>query len=200
MEKIKTTPAKSRIQAAIDFATTYHRHQWRKESDVPYIIHPLQVVETLASWGIDQEQHEETWIAGVLHDVDEDTSSPLDEIGAVFGPSVRSIVAELSFRVRGSQESGRDFAWAKSMYMLGFLGKCVQALVIKMADRMRNVGDFIKGGSDYAVKYWDKAKALFEAFITRFDEVVDFYGRDVAEKIHADYTAMRHQIDTLRAA
>ena len=56
------------IAHAYDVAEKMHRGQLRKSGE-PYLIHPMAVAEILADLGMD----EETIIAGLLHDVVEDT-------------------------------------------------------------------------------------------------------------------------------
>ena len=56
------------IGKAYDISEEMHRGQLRKSGE-PYLIHPLAVAEILAELGMD----EETIIAGLLHDVVEDT-------------------------------------------------------------------------------------------------------------------------------
>lgn len=77
---------------AIDLATRAHRGQVRKSTGVPYIVHPLGVARLLVEHGLP----EEVVIAGVLHDVVEDTPVGLDELEARFGPRVAAIVRALS--------------------------------------------------------------------------------------------------------
>ena len=56
------------IEKAYDTAEEMHRGQLRKSGE-PYLIHPMAVAEILAELGMD----EETIVAGLLHDVVEDT-------------------------------------------------------------------------------------------------------------------------------
>ena len=64
-----------RLEKAIKFATKKHEGQIRKSGE-EYITHPLKVASFLVEWRMDID----TVIAGVLHDVVEDTETPLDEI------------------------------------------------------------------------------------------------------------------------
>ena len=63
------------IGKAYDIAAEMHRNQLRKSGE-PYLIHPLNVAEILADLGMD----EETIVAGILHDVVEDTKYEIDDI------------------------------------------------------------------------------------------------------------------------
>lgn len=78
-----------RIIAAIDFAAKKHQNGFRKGSDIPYITHPLEVMTILIAEGYP----EETIIAGLLHDVLEDTDCKPSEIEEAFGKNVLALVA-----------------------------------------------------------------------------------------------------------
>src|SRR5208283_3537210 len=79
------------LQEAIKLATEAHKGQVDKSGN-DYITHPLRVMENL-------KQHGETvQIAGVLHDVVEDTRVLLKEIEEKFGKEVADIVDAVSHR------------------------------------------------------------------------------------------------------
>ena len=75
------------IDHAIDFASEAHKGQKRKSGEA-YITHPLHVSKTLVEWGMDSD----SVIAGLLHDVAEDTEKTLDEIETLFGADVAKLV------------------------------------------------------------------------------------------------------------
>lgn len=77
------------LEDAVAFAAAAHRGQRRKGSGTPYIVHPMEVAAICARLTDDQD----VIIAGVLHDVVEDTPVGLDEVRERFGPRVASIVA-----------------------------------------------------------------------------------------------------------
>ena len=75
------------IGHAYDVAEEMHRGQLRKSGE-PYLIHPMAVAEILADLGMD----EETIVAGLLHDVVEDTSYTEEELIVDFGEDVAMLV------------------------------------------------------------------------------------------------------------
>src|SRR5438477_6239669 len=77
-----------RLDRALIVAARAHRDQRRKGSDVPYVQHPAHVAILLLKCGLP----EDVAIAGVLHDVVEDTDVSLDAIRAEFGDAVASLV------------------------------------------------------------------------------------------------------------
>ncbi|WP_342746755.1 HD domain-containing protein [Virgibacillus phasianinus] len=74
---------------AKDFATKAHQGQTRKNSNVPYITHPVRVAERLEKEGFSDE----LICAAYLHDVVEDTPYEIEEIEKTFGSRVAKFVA-----------------------------------------------------------------------------------------------------------
>ena len=75
------------IGRAFDVAEEMHRNQLRKSGE-PNLIHPMAVAEILADLGMD----EDTIIAGLLHDVVEDTEYTKDQLIEEFGEEVALLV------------------------------------------------------------------------------------------------------------
>ncbi|WP_249871404.1 HD domain-containing protein [Oceanobacillus saliphilus] len=74
---------------AKEFASHAHKGQTRKNSDVPYITHPIRVAKRLENAGF----RDELVCAAYLHDVVEDTTVELEDIEREFGSEVAQIVA-----------------------------------------------------------------------------------------------------------
>lgn len=77
-----------RIHNAVMFATKAHTGQTRKGNDIPYIYHPMEVLQILTEMGC----NEDVKIAGVLHDTVEDTDTTIEDIEKEFGDNVASLV------------------------------------------------------------------------------------------------------------
>ena len=78
---------KELVQKAYNFAYNAHKDQ-KRESGEPYIIHPLEVACILADMGMDTS----TIVAGLLHDVIEDTCYNYEDIKKEFGSEVAELV------------------------------------------------------------------------------------------------------------
>jgi len=79
------------IRSAFDYADSKHQGQLRKSGE-PYIVHPRDVAITLAEYQVDPN----TLVAGLLHDILEDTDTSYDEIKEKFGEEVADIVEGLT--------------------------------------------------------------------------------------------------------
>jgi guanosine-3',5'-bis(diphosphate) 3'-pyrophosphohydrolase len=78
---------------AYEFASEAHAGQQRKDGDLPYIAHPVEVARLLDAEGVADD---EMLAATFLHDVVEDTDHTLDEIRDRFGAEVGELVAAMT--------------------------------------------------------------------------------------------------------
>lgn len=83
----------SQFIKALHFAAQKHQFQKRKDGVIPYINHPIDVVQILWETGVREPV---TLIAALLHDVIEDTPTSPAEIGELFGDKVLALVAEVT--------------------------------------------------------------------------------------------------------
>ena len=90
------------------------------------------------------------------------------------------IIAELTFE-------GKD----KNEYLRSFEHKSVQALIIKLADRICNVQDFkLVGDHTYASKYLHKADCLIEIAERRRDEIGSMWGEITNQQIREEWNSL----------
>lgn len=80
------------LTRAIIFAAKAHEGQIRKGTDIPYIVHPMEVASIVATMTSD----EEVIAAAVLHDVIEDTGETKESVQQEFGERVAYLVASES--------------------------------------------------------------------------------------------------------
>jgi (p)ppGpp synthase/HD superfamily hydrolase len=122
-----------RYDAALALAARAHRDQLRKGTDLPYIAHPVHVSIILMRHGFG----EDLAIAGLLHDVVEDTDRSLLTIAAEFGEDVAQLVERVS---ETKSADGVELPWeqrkAENLAHLRSAGPDVAAL--KAADAIHN--------------------------------------------------------------
>lgn len=80
------------LDRAIVFAVKAHANTERRGKGYPYIVHPLEAVEIVATMTPDQE----LLAAAALHDTVEDTEVTVEQLRAEFGERVASLVADES--------------------------------------------------------------------------------------------------------
>jgi guanosine-3',5'-bis(diphosphate) 3'-pyrophosphohydrolase len=121
------------IGRAVAFAAEHHGDQ-RRPTGAPYLEHLLETLEVLVR-GV-RETRPEILCAGVLHDVVEDTSCTLADVGAAFGRGVEELVGWVTIP---APAPGQSKAEAKEAYLRRLLAAPQDAVLVKLADRVSNV-------------------------------------------------------------
>ena len=122
------------IERAYTYAHDAHYGQIRKSGE-HYILHPLEVADTLAELKMDQQ----TIQAALLHDVVEDTDSQQKEIEKLFGVSVSSLVDAVS-KISQINFESREHAEAENFRkMLLAMSRDIRVIIVKLADRLHNM-------------------------------------------------------------
>lgn len=131
----------SLIEKAYNVANDAHKGQTRKSGE-PYIIHPLYVAIILADLELDKE----TIVAGLLHDVVEDTVMTIDEIKTEFGDDVALLVDGVTKLQMQMDDANLDYSAIKlemqaenlrKMFLA--MAKDIRVILIKLADRLHNM-------------------------------------------------------------
>jgi GTP diphosphokinase / guanosine-3',5'-bis(diphosphate) 3'-diphosphatase len=124
-----------RIREAYDFAKDAHNGQFRMSGE-PYICHPVATAHILAKLGVD----EETIIAGLLHDVPEDTRFTVADVEKRFGPAVSNLVDALTKLSKVYYRHSMDERQIQSLRKI-FLETAndVRVVIVKLADRLHNM-------------------------------------------------------------
>ena len=152
----------TKLDKAIRLAECKHAGQYRNNSNIPYITHPLAVLRLLTHMNIVDEN---ILVASVLHDILEDTDCKPEVISMMFGEEVLSVVKELT-----RPDCITEFEDKKG-YLDSFANTAsTQALIIKFADRVVNVTDYFYTDSKYAIRYAKQANKVFLKVLTVYSD------------------------------
>ena len=122
---------------ALDFSTKKHSGQFRKEG-IPYITHPIAVAEILKEQGFGEEY----LIAGLFHDLLEDTDASEEEILALGGKDVLKAVKLLT----------KTEGYVMSEYIQNIKANPI-AFKVKAADRLHNLRCAVYADEKFRRKY-----------------------------------------------
>ena len=121
-----------KLKLALAFAEESHQGQYRKSGD-DYIIHPVEVAKIL----MDMKMDTDTIVAGLLHDVVEDTLIPIADIKYNFGDTVATLVdgvTKLKALPNGTKNQAENIR-----KMILAMAENIRVILIKLADRLHNM-------------------------------------------------------------
>ncbi|PIR53501.1 hypothetical protein COU76_00800 [Candidatus Peregrinibacteria bacterium CG10_big_fil_rev_8_21_14_0_10_49_10] len=177
MKKVLT----QRLLDAIALAVEVHAGMKCKGDDSPYIVHPIAISLLLAQWGAD----EDTCIAGLLHDVLEDTPQTETDtyrkrIREKCGATVLEIVEDVS-------EQDKSLPWKerKLRYLEHLKEAPKEALLVSCADKTHNSMALCKAYKEQGSAVWNRFSAPREEKLWYLNAALEIF----TDRLDEDYTA-----------
>ena len=158
------------MHLAIEKATLAHNGQKRKGTDTPYIVHPFEVAQILTATGC----NEHTVIAGLCHDLLEDTAVSKLELQAEFGSRVAEIV-EACTEKNGGWE-------ARKAHTVRYMRECddIEILQVSCADKLSNLrsmkADLLRDGE----QVWDRFRRTKDKIAWYYGALIEAYRPQLA--------------------
>jgi GTP diphosphokinase / guanosine-3',5'-bis(diphosphate) 3'-diphosphatase len=137
VEKVRTSNPDADtelLRRAYVFSAFEHKGQVRHSGE-PYLVHPLEVADLLADMKLDVV----AIAAGLLHDIVEDTQTPIERIKELFGIDVAHVVEGVT-KLGSIQFSSKEERQAENFRkMLLAMVDDIRVILVKLADRLHNM-------------------------------------------------------------
>ncbi len=137
IEKVRASNPEADIELlrrAYVFSAFEHKGQVRHSGE-PYLVHPLEVADQLADMKLDVV----AIAAGLLHDIVEDTQTPIERIKELFGPDVAHVVAGVTKLGTIPFSSSEERQAENFRKMLLAMVDDIRVILVKLADRLHNM-------------------------------------------------------------
>src|SRR5688572_16842898 len=122
------------LRRAYVFSAFEHKGQVRHSGE-PYLVHPLEVADLLADMKLDVV----AIASGLLHDIVEDTQTPIERIRELFGTDIAHVVEGVT-KLGSIQFSSREERQAENFRkMLLAMVDDIRVILVKLADRLHNM-------------------------------------------------------------
>jgi len=140
------------LNEAINFAVKYHDGAFRKGTNIPYIVHPLEAGVIALSITNDLE----VVSASILHDVLEDTSATKEEIKEKFGVRVLNLI--LADTEDKMLSISADKSWKiRKQATLDFLETAdFNEQIVCLSDKLSNIRAIYRDYVSLGDKLWDR--------------------------------------------
>ena len=176
-----------KLFSALKFAAHAHMGQYRKGTSIPYLVHPVSVMQYL----IKNNAPADAVIAGVLHDTLEDTATTPAQLRATFGDRVTELVI-------GASEPDKSLSWhERKAHTLATLSQTsdIAQLMVCCADKLHNVTCTLNDYKQYGDAVWERFNRGYLDQKWYYTSLADIFARHTsASAIFSDYIAVVREL------
>ena len=158
------------LDRAIVFAVRAHAGTERRGKGYPYIVHPLEAVEIVATMTADQE----LLAAAALHDTVEDTDVTVEQLRQEFGDRIATLVAEESDEMPAGMSEEDSWHGRKQAAIDRLSRASREAKMVALGDKLSNMRAIAR---DYAVQ----GDALWNIFHAKDPKDHEWHYRGLAD-------------------
>ncbi len=143
----------SLMDRAIVFATRAHSGTYRKGTNIPYIVHPIEAAAIVSTMTDDPDMI----AAAVLHDVVEDTDATVEEISFFFNERIAKLV-EAESEDKRKDLPPQETWMVRKMETLEFLRNYAdrEAKILALADKLSNMRAIHRDQNTVGDKLWER--------------------------------------------
>ena len=160
------------LDRAIIFAVRAHAGTERRGKGFPYIVHPMEAVEIVATMTSDQE----LLAAAALHDTVEDTNTTIEQIQAEFGERVAALVAAESDEPHQRPDDIENWRARKQAAIDRIANASLDAKMVALGDKLSNMRAIAR---DYA----KQGDALWNLFHSKNSKDHEWHYRGLANAL-----------------
>ena len=148
------------VDKAIIYATNAHKNTERREKQLPYIIHPLEVLAICATMTNDKE----ILAASVLHDTLEDTIVTYEDLKEEFGLRVATIVYNESDNTLEGYSKENTWKTNKELAINRLKNLPLECKMVALSDKLSNLRainkDYLEIGDEVFKRFHESDKHL----------------------------------------
>jgi GTP pyrophosphokinase len=201
IEKVRSTNPEADIELlrrAYVFSAYEHKGQVRHSGE-PYLVHPLEVADLLADMKLDVV----AVAAGLLHDIVEDTQTPIERIKELFGPDIAHVVEGVTKLGAIPFSSSEERQAENFRKMLLAMVDDIRVILVKLADRLHNMRTLHHLPEERRIKIAQETRDIYAPIANRLgmskvkNELEELAFKYLEPK---PYEALRQEVEARRRA
>ena len=180
-----------KIHEAIIYAGKRHAGQVRKGTSIPYIVHPLEVMGILLENGCS----ENVVVAGILHDVIEDTCDDNDVIRDIVREDIRNKFGEDVLKIVNSESEDKSKTWKeRKQHTIDCLKEdSLETRLVCCGDKLSNIMSIEEDQKKIGDKIFKRFNAPVEELAWYYGSILDNLNLD-GYKMYDEYKACVNRV------